>query len=326
MSSLSRGCIRLERQFTSSIPHFTSYTPTRAQARFLTSSPILRFAAKARSSKSPKKTIPITPAPNARKAVQPIYATYAQTLAQKPHPTLLYQAPSHTVFLLSSYSGAFFCFTYAAYNLNITYFNPPADLASWVSYSFGGICFLMAAFGGYLLLSPARLIHTISAVPVAPIGRTARDIAAKGITDTASKEATLVRSIPELQIEVELRKMFPIPFFPARKLLARPDEVFLPARLYTADAEAAIMRKEREAMNKVSKKQRERWERNIMSRPFQLLSRGFFNVFKNMARTWSREGFMKMDVKGQLYKLDVTGGWALDNGKAIDRLVTVKPQ
>jgi len=42
-----------------------------------------------------------------------------------------------------------------------------------------------------------------------------------------------------------------------------------------------------------------------------------------LGRTWTREGFMKLRLKGQTYKLD-GGGWVLDRGKALDRLVTIK--
>ena len=253
---------------------------------------------------------------------QPIYTTYAQALAQKPHPTLLYQAPSHTIYILASYSGAFFCFSYAAWNLNTTYFHPPEGLAPWVSNSFGGICFLMAAFGGYLLLSPARVINTIKAVPMRGGANVkAKDLAVKSLTNTASKEITSARSTPELQIEIELRKMFPVPFFPARKILARPEQVSLPTKLYTIAAEGR-----ENVTTRLSKKDKERWENNIMTRPFQLIGRGFVSTFNAMARAWTREGFLKMEVKEAFYKLDVTGGWLLDKGKAIDRLVHTKPQ
>ena len=62
-----------------------------------------------------------------------------------------------------------------------------------------------------------------------------------------------------------------------------------------------------------------------MTAPFRHMSRGFFQLFKAIGRTWHREGFMKVEVKGMKYKLDVTGGWALDRGRALDRLARVRP-
>lgn len=67
-------------------------------------------------------------------------------------------------------------------------------------------------------------------------------------------------------------------------------------------------------------------ESHIMTRPFRHMSRAFYKMFKAISRTWSREGFLKLGVDGQIYKLDVSGGWALDEGKALDKLVKVKVQ
>ena len=46
------------------------------------------------------------------------YLSFAESLASKLQPTLLYAAPPHTLYMLSSYTAAFFCFSYAAYNFN----------------------------------------------------------------------------------------------------------------------------------------------------------------------------------------------------------------
>ena len=63
-----------------------------------------------------------------------------------------------------------------------------------------------------------------------------------------------------------------------------------------------------------------------MSSPFRHMSRAFFQLFKAIGRTWSRDGFLKVEVKGSNYKLDVSGGWALDGGKGLDRLARLKPR
>lgn len=94
-----------------------------------------------------------------------VYKSYAATLAQKSHPVLLYQAPSHTFYMLTCYGGAAFCFAYAGWNFNAHYLNADPELVTWVPIAFGGICFLMAAFGGWLLLGPTRIVRSITAVP-----------------------------------------------------------------------------------------------------------------------------------------------------------------
>lgn len=233
----------------------------------------------------------------------PTYRSYASQLATKQQPTLLYKAPSQTLFLISSYTGATFCLAYAAYNFQANTLSPPPGLATWVPVAFGGVCFLMAVLGGWLALGPARLIRTITARP------------------SATHPGTLL-------LDVELRKMLPIPFFPARVISAAPEDVALDHRLWTPPPanlsahERMLLRKEEEAR----RAEHLRYERErLLSAPFRHANRAFFNLFQAIARTWSRAGFLKLDVKGQVYKLDISGGWALDEGRALDRLVKVKP-
>ena len=173
---------------------------------------------------------------------------------------------------------------------------------------------MMAAFGGWLILGPAGLIKSITAIP-----------------RKLNVAAGAVRKSPDLTIEVELSKMLPVPFFPARKLYVKPEELskptnlaFLPPPSKKLSAEAIRnmrIQEERE------KKQRLEYEQShIMSAPFRHASMAFFNLFKAIGRTWSREGFVKLNVKEKTYKLDVSGGWALDGGRALDRLATLKPK
>jgi len=212
--------------------------------------------------------------------------------------------------MVSSYSAALFCFSYAGINFWSSYLHPPDGITWWVPISFGCISFAMAAFGGWLLLGPARLIKTITAIPNSVMGNSS-------IVPT------------ELKLEIELRKMFPLPFFPARKLYAKPDEIELPSRLSPVDRRLSVeqMKSVRLQEEMEKKKQLEYEQSHIMSSPIRLLSRAlsrlFFDLFQALGRTWTREGFMKLRLKGQTYKLD-GGGWVLDRGKALDRLVTIK--
>lgn len=290
MSAFSRGILLRQRMPS------TSARLSSPSSSFTTTS-IFRAASKARAPLPKTSTLP--------KASPQIYTSYATTLAQKTSPTLLYNAPSHTLFLIASYTGASFCFAYAAYNFEAHYVNPPADLARWIPMTFGVICFGMAAFGGWLVLGPARIVKSITAIP----------------PSATSRHKNLV-------LNIELRKMFPVPFFPARVVTAFPEEVALGTKLWTppnagklsAREKLEMQLKERERLRKELEYERS----HIMTAPFRHANKAFYELFKAIARTWSREGFMKMDVKGQKYKLDVSGGWALDDGKALDRLVKIK--
>jgi hypothetical protein len=210
-----------------------------------------------------------------------------------------------------------FCFSYAVYFFWSNYLNPPTDIQPWVPIAFGGICFFMACAGGFFLLGPAWIVKSITAMPPAALK-------AAGIPATLAKGATA----PQLKIEIELRKMFPLPFFPARKMYVKPEEIQLghilarPAAKRSA-AEIRAIRLQEEA----EKEKALEYERaHIMSGPIRHLSRGLFDIVTAARRSWTREGFTKIAIKKHRYKLDVSGGWALDGGKAIDRLVIIKPE
>lgn len=174
----------------------------------------------------------------------------------------------------------------------------------------------MGLMAGYFILGPASLVKSITALPknvVMTLGT-----AAKG------------GSVPELQLEVELRKMFPVPFFPARKIYVKPQEIVLPmslsppVRSSTSEHLSASERRVRRLEAKAEKERELEYERNhLLTAPFRHASKAFFSLFVNTKRALMRDGFAKVKIKGKNYKLDVTGGWALDSGRAMDRLVRV---
>ena len=171
---------------------------------------------------------------------------------------------------------------------------------------------MMAAFGTYLIFTPSSIVRTITAIPT-----------------TTSPAAGSSRRPPQLNIEIELRKMLPVPFFPARKIYVAPEELVMdslisrPTNRALSSSEARVIRLEEEEAHR---KELEYKQQHVVTAPFRSLSRGFFGMFKALARTVTREGFLKLRVKGRIYKLDISSGWALDKGKAIDRLVTLRPK
>ena len=180
----------------------------------------------------------------------------------------------------------------------------------------------MAAFGGWCFLGPASIVRTITALPRGAAGTKVAKVVPKGATAAAATPE-------ELHIEVELRKMFPVPFFPARRLYVTPAQMRINYPLApverrvgvsVAEARARRLQEEAEAQRELE------YERShIMTAPFRRMNKLCFEMFRAVRRTWTREGFLKIEVKGKMYKLDITGGWALDGGRALDRLVKVKP-
>jgi hypothetical protein len=269
--------------------------------RSFSTSQLIRYAARNATQRAANGTV--------KKSVQspPTYQSFADSLASKSHATLLYAAPSHTLYIISCYSAATFCFAYAAYNFNINYVHPPPNINPWIPIAFGGVCFFVASFGGFLMLGPARLIKTITAVP-----------AAQSLTKGAGKHGPLA-------IEIELRKMFPLPFFPARKIIADPKDMTLSRRIYEPPADPRQYAAERlEIRRRLEREQEEERRKSIWWRPLRDANRAFYKLFMAMRLVWTRESFLQLEVRQQKYKLDIGGGWALDEGKALDRLVPVK--
>lgn len=174
----------------------------------------------------------------------------------------------------------------------------------------------MAAAGGYFLLGPAWIVKSITAMPQSALK--AAGAVTKGVAPG------------EMRIEVALRKMFPIPFIPARKLYLKPDEIQLEHQLARVDLKltTAELRAIKIAEAEEAQKALEYEQTHIMSKGprmiGRIISRGSFDIFKAVRRTWTQEGFTNLRIKRYNYKLDVSGGWALEGGRALDRLVTVK--
>lgn len=180
----------------------------------------------------------------------------------------------------------------------------------------------MSGLGTWLFLGPARLIKTITAIPKSLIVQPVRSL-----TRAVKAEVPEVAAKPELHIEVELRKMFPIPFFPSRKIYARPGEMILETSLAPPHP-ANLTPEKRLLMKQAEEKEirilQEYENTHIMTRGVRHMGRGAKELYKATARAWFRDGFLKLRIKEGNYKLDISGGWALDNGRALDRLSFVK--
>ncbi|KAI9886691.1 MAG: hypothetical protein M1823_001467 [Watsoniomyces obsoletus] len=218
-------------------------------------------------------------------------------MACRPSPTLLYQAPSHTVYIVGSYIFGGFCLAYAGFNFYSHYLLPPEGLAPWVPIAFGGVCVFMTCFGTWLILAPARLIRTITAIPNP-------------------------KSIPpSLTLQLHVRRMLILPYRKSTVLNMSPADITLFERLYEQPMTISP-----DQLEKISPETKQA-EENIkgLLRPFQKLGAAWRRMLWSLAKIWTRGGFVKVKVKGKggVYKVDRDGGWALDEGKALDRLVKV---
>lgn len=118
---------------------------------------------KARSAlKNPKIPATAVSKPVARPASSPAtsvqeskilqtYRSFAEKLAGRQSPTLLYQASSHKGFTMGSYALGAFCWAYAGINFFNEYLHPPAGVMSWIPIMFGTLCVIMTGFGTWFI-------------------------------------------------------------------------------------------------------------------------------------------------------------------------------
>lgn len=153
------------------LPQLASKTSLRCrnQARYFSRSELVQLASrrapKARPPSKPSATqiSPSNPknppksAPLQGPAAQ--YRSFADTLALRSSPTLLYQSPAHVAFTVASYAFGGFCLVWAGWNFWTTYLYAPEGLSEWVSVGMGVLCFGMTCFGTWILLGVKSTTH-----------------------------------------------------------------------------------------------------------------------------------------------------------------------
>ncbi|KAK1598682.1 uncharacterized protein LY79DRAFT_655827 [Colletotrichum navitas] len=309
--------------------------------RFFGSIAALRHAAKPPSPSSPRiaaslpraatapKTLTPKPKPTApgpTRTVSPAAAVssagsaYALTaqLAQRSQPTVLYEAGSHFWMKLSAWAAMLMFYSYAGINYYTMLLHPPEDIAAWVPHAFAVICLAMAGFGSYFFYNTRNIVRLVRAVPTALLAPNAR-----GLASGAAAVALNPKTTP-IHLEITCKRMLP---GRAKVLVVPPQQVSMPGRIIAQTASShASPAQERAAARREQARARAEWEYDkdhLMTVPFRHAGKGFRAAWYGIRRAVTREGFMQMEVGGQKLKLDVASGWALDDGRAIDRLVKI---
>jgi hypothetical protein len=170
----------------------------------------------------------------------------------------------------------------------------------------------MAGMGSYFILGASRIVKTIRAMPAA-ISKTA--------AATANRSVGTSKAMPAIPLEISVKRL--IPGRGPKVVTVLSQELTLKTKLfkpvvYTSEVD---MRKIEELAAKQRKLDWEYDKEHLLTSPFRHASKGAQGVFKSIRRALTREGFVKLKVKGTYYKVDITGGWALEDGKTIDRIV-----
>ncbi|KAI8626937.1 hypothetical protein F5Y19DRAFT_445139 [Xylariaceae sp. FL1651] len=233
--------------------------------------------------------------------------SYAQRLAMRRRPTILYEAASQKGFLISSYTAGLFCFSSAGINSWFNVYNLPEGISSWVPVGFGVITFVFAALGTVFALRPASIIRSIKVLPYAT-GQTPGS------------------ALPRVKLEVAARRNAPFPLPPMR-IQVEPHEIVLVNRMLHRHR---ILTKEEMAAKKLEDAKRRKQEReyelnHLMTAPFRDAGKASSTILGNVRRGLTGEGFAPVFIRGVRYKLDIDGGYALENGQVLDRLVKIQP-
>ncbi|KAK4167584.1 hypothetical protein QBC43DRAFT_311018 [Cladorrhinum sp. PSN259] len=294
------------------------------RAHFSSSSRLFAKASQAIKQTPKPPVVPLKPAPKA--AISPALAavrnarpsSYAEQIALKGR-TILYEAPSHFWFRFSCFSSGLFCASYSVYNYWAIYLNPPPDLYWWVPTAYGAICVLMTAMGFYFVMGTSRIVRSIEVIPSA--------------SAKIAKDLTKAKPSGQAPLYVEIKSQRIFPLLPVKKTVVPLEEVQLPFRMQAAfdpkylnrpKSLAEAVREERAEIER-KKAEREYTMNHLMTAPFRDMGKAINYAFTGVRRSFNREGFTNINVGKKTFKMDVTGGWALDNGRAMDRLLPVRP-
>lgn len=263
------------------------------------------------------KATPPTAAAAAAPAAKPSSSalSVAERLAQRGERTVLYEGPSHFWLRASGLSASVFCMGYVGIHYWSIMVHPPEGLAWWVPHAFVPILLAMGYFSGHFALSTTNIVSSVTAVPR---GLLPRSYLTGGVAKKSKQEERSLVALNASPVALEVAVTPLVPLLPPKKIVAAPEDVVLPFKMQSTPvgrgdvAGARVPMGDGGVMDKIAA-------------PFEALGRAVKGPFSGIARGLTREGFAKIQVKGDKYKVDVLGGKALDDGKILDHLVAYRP-
>ncbi|KUI65023.1 hypothetical protein VM1G_00985 [Cytospora mali] len=279
----------------------------------------LRAAQQTAPKKQKPKVTTIAPSPPPSPVPTTIHSvvtlSIAEKLAQRGKPTMLYEAPSHFWLRVSSLSASVFCMSYVGIQYYSVVAFPPEGLAWWVPHLFVPIILVMGAAGGWFALGTAHIIRSIQAVPKSMLPKSYLTGGKAKKTKEEEKSLIALNASP-VALDITLSNV--LPFLPPKRIITAPEEVLLPFKMQSTPvamgitAEAPAPKATGGVMDTIAA-------------PFAAIGRAFRGPFSGLRRGLLREGFAKIKVKDKNYKIDITGGKLLDQGKVLDHIVAYRP-
>lgn len=256
--------------------------------------------------KAPKSPASRVPKPTLSKTgIAPSRYAFIKSLATKPTPTMLYEAPSHFWFYFGCWSSGLFLLGWTALTARTT-MDQPEGVAPWVGYVFGFCYVLLVAMAFFLLSKTPNVVQTIRLVP--------RQAAASatGASSTVNGQA---------QLEVTVKSM--VPFMRSKVVTADLDKVAMQSR-FSLPEEFVPELKRLELKRQQEEAKKALWKfdmEHILTMPFRRVGRVIRRIFVGMRSAWTDMGFGVIEVNGKAYKVDVTEGYAHDGFRTLEKLV-----
>ncbi|KAI1452262.1 hypothetical protein F4805DRAFT_470994 [Annulohypoxylon moriforme] len=155
--------------------------------------------------------------PSVKNTEIPPRVSFAETLANNPTPTTLYETAPQKMFLFSSYLAGFSCILGAAVNIVVNVYNIPEGMHWLVPVAFGTVGMAMAGIGAMFILVPSGAVRSIKVLPTQ--------------STKSPKPAAKATSPSDGQVRLEIIARRSVPFM-YQRLVVDPKDVVMAAPLY----------------------------------------------------------------------------------------------
>ncbi|PHH86250.1 hypothetical protein CDD83_10523 [Cordyceps sp. RAO-2017] len=258
------------------------------------------------SSASGRKAAEAAQSVAARELRAPSNYALIKQLASKPTPTILYEAPSHFWFYFGCWSTGLGLVTWTALTGPMV-MQQPEGVPRWVRSVYMITYVLLAGMGFYLIRQTANVVGSIRLLPSAGAGgQPARSVAPA----SPRMEVTVKRMLPLLSPKVMTTSL---------------DKVTLETRFSLPEAYVPALKRHRlEREEAARRKQQHEFDMNhLLMMPFRHLGRGLVRMFYGIRASWTDLSYGTIKVDGKNLKVDVTGGFAHDGFRTLERVVRV---
>jgi len=242
--------------------------------------------------------------------------SFAEILASKAEPTILYEAPSPFWYRFGTYTTATLWISFGLINYYTILVLPNPELPGWAAKLFSVVCIVLVGFGGILSRNSGAIITSVRAIS-AP-----QAIALGGRAVQQRAQAT------GAPLFLEVTSTSALPLMPPRKIFIPPADLVLPWPLHLFGRVDALDGKQVAARQRAAADEARRRaaydKEHLLTAPFRHMRQALARLWDGVARSLFQSGFAKVRIYGSRYRMDILGAWALDKGRALDRLATVK--